>query len=33
MTLFINACVREHSRTLRLAMNLLDKLGGGEELQ
>ena len=33
MTLFINACVREHSRTLRLAMNLLDKLGGGEELR
>lgn len=32
MTLFINACVRERSRTLRLAMNLLDKLGGGEEL-
>ncbi len=28
MILFINACVREHSRTLRLARKLLDGLSG-----
>lgn len=31
MILFINACVRRQSRTLRLATRLLEKLGGGEE--
>ena len=28
MTLFINSCVREESRTLILAKHLLKKLGG-----
>ncbi len=31
MILFINACVRRQSRTLRLAACLLEKLGGGAE--
>lgn len=30
-TLFINACVRENSRTLVLAKHVLDLLGGGAE--
>ncbi len=31
MILFVNACVRGQSRTLRLAKALLDKLGGAKE--
>ena len=31
MTLFINACVRRQSRTMRLAKRLLEKLGGDQD--
>lgn len=32
MTLYVNCCARENSRTNRLAYALLDRLGGYEEI-